>query len=806
MNTYSLRSKKSRQSSTAIIDLSLDSDDDDGEFSSDTTIQYGMLPQKHTNFDMRTHNDDGRCCRSLSTSSLVATPPPGKCSGLVDKTDRKVAATSSMSANHEEENVPAQEPVTIALPKEHNDCKQNSTCTEKLDMVQPEVTTSNSICTSEVAVCPLFDEADYTNLCQRYLMPRTRKKPELPDGMILRRQYRGRIIDANTPLYRKLRVKVDAWLRKNNHEEVYRVLCQLRDWELDPRRVPAIFQSKDDEDVAEVFDLTSGNDEPSYIDCIDVDECITTAAAATTLSSSIPGVVLSSEHFVSNVSFDDEPTEVDKQHDVDSISVPVTFVDLTQIAKRSSSLIDTLKVNAHAPLKTHPTRTKLSKTTFHEWLAKKKESWRKRRNRCHQEQESTTLIWSPSSLRTASHRVKPTHACRLPAIQPDKQTLSNTVKYERSYSNLMLPSAESIVSPIRKLRIDVPKKVSSGTCSKLGFDLHPSSPDKQSGYPTIPQVVTPDGINRQKRMSQKSLTMKRRLYADGKLKNGQHSSTRLRAFTISDFGFPNRNHSICWTKGSKGCNALGLVQRTGVTSHVGPAHHSSRSRNRRHGRLHGVVTTADKFAFSIIPSVRVVVAAIKSNGFPDTSLQKEWNTQIKKRKRGEWIPRGHVTGRWKPPGWANALEKSESSASADSISTPKGKKSPGCRKNLLPVIDGIMESYAVGVLVRPSGSSISSYQSASLQDVMCPHYVKPTMDLLRNAHVAVSSLLPVGDCEDWEVVELARRYYDYWRPKETKVILLAESHASTSKVRDVSLLMQYRLLIESLTCGTTIAS
>lgn len=40
-----------------------------------------------------------------------------------------------------------------------------------------------------------------------------------------------------------------------------------------------------------------------------------------------------------------------------------------------------------------------------------------------------------------------------------------------------------------------------------------------------------------------------------------------------------------------------------------------------------------------------------------------------------------------------------------------------------------------------------------------------------------------GDCEEWEVVELARSYYNHWRPKETKVILLAESHAFTPKDR-----------------------
>ena len=239
MNTYSLRSKKYRQSSTTIIGLSLDSDDDDegdDERSSDTVEQHGMIPQedKDTLSDVSSHAADG---------------------------DGSVR-----------DHVNSQLQTTLDTPS-------IISCTSNI---------------TEEDVCPLFDEAEYTTLRQRYLEPRIRNKPELPDGMILRRQYRGRIIDTNTPLYRKLRVKVDALLKKNNHEEVYQVLCQLRDWELDPRRVPEIFQIEADEDILEIVDLTDSSDEPPCIDCIDVDQGITTNATSTIMSSSIPEVVQSS--------------------------------------------------------------------------------------------------------------------------------------------------------------------------------------------------------------------------------------------------------------------------------------------------------------------------------------------------------------------------------------------------------------------------------------------------------------------------------------------------------------------------------
>ncbi len=134
MNTYSLRSKKARQSSTTIIDLSLDSDDDDkgdDERSSDTVEQHRMIPQedKDTLSDVSSHAADG----------------DGSVRDHVNSQLQTTLDTPSITS------------CTLNITKED--------------------------------VCRLFDEAEYTTLRQRYLEPRIQNKPELPNGMILRRQY-----------------------------------------------------------------------------------------------------------------------------------------------------------------------------------------------------------------------------------------------------------------------------------------------------------------------------------------------------------------------------------------------------------------------------------------------------------------------------------------------------------------------------------------------------------------------------------------------------------------------------------------
>ena len=58
-----------------------------------------------------------------------------------------------------------------------------------------------------------------------------------------------------------------------------------------------------------------------------------------------------------------------------------------------------------------------------------------------------------------------------------------------------------------------------------------------------------------------------------------------------------------------------------------------------------------------------------------------------------------------------------------------------------------------------------------------PLFVDPTIERFRFAHAAIERFLPLGDCEPFHSVKVAKKYYDHFRPEKVKVILLAESHA-----------------------------
>jgi len=65
------------------------------------------------------------------------------------------------------------------------------------------------------------------------------------------------------------------------------------------------------------------------------------------------------------------------------------------------------------------------------------------------------------------------------------------------------------------------------------------------------------------------------------------------------------------------------------------------------------------------------------------------------------------------------------------------------------------------------------------KESLCHHYplfVDLTMERLCFAHAALKRFLPQGDCVS---VQVAKKYYDYFKPDNVKVILLAESYAYT---------------------------
>lgn len=147
-----------------------------------------------------------------------------------------------------------------------------------------------------------FDEQDFEVLRQRYLLPRIQLNTELPTGMTLRRTCKPRLIDLKTPGFQRLRVRIDELTKQNDTLGVYRLLCQVRNYEIDPSRVPAVMQERNqDGDVNEVFDLTQDNDDGVGKECFNVDEYITDVLLPQDETDSKPDCVLSASLSSGNV-------------------------------------------------------------------------------------------------------------------------------------------------------------------------------------------------------------------------------------------------------------------------------------------------------------------------------------------------------------------------------------------------------------------------------------------------------------------------------------------------------------------------
>ena len=113
--------------------------------------------------------------------------------------------------------------------------------------------------------------------------------------MTLRRTCRARLVDLKTPGFQRLRNRIDELIKKNDKLEVYRLLCQVRSYEIDPNRVPAVMQERNQGgDVTEVFDLTQdNNDDGDGKECYNVDEYITDVLLPQDKTASKPNRVLS---------------------------------------------------------------------------------------------------------------------------------------------------------------------------------------------------------------------------------------------------------------------------------------------------------------------------------------------------------------------------------------------------------------------------------------------------------------------------------------------------------------------------------
>jgi hypothetical protein len=775
----------------------------------------------------------------------------------------------------------------------------------------------------EGAIPGMLDEDDCAGLHARYLAPRMHTNVELAGGMTLRRRCRGRVVDRNTPGYRMLRCRIDALSREGDRVGVYRLLRQLRDWEMNPKRLPSAFRdaSGEDEDATEVFDMTNDADERASSEYMNVDDYIADVLLAPieTLSGFVvPPHAPSGEQVgrvpprdvqagvcnliaggtLSNASNCQDGKSASHRHLLSNIASGVQFTHsgIEELDAYAYSVIETLRDDCgfgSTLLDEIPTATagggpKNDSGAFNydrissppvpcravdekSRVVVKESTFVANYHTNHVDQSTCESAadkcwhWSGNkrSLERSYDRIDAgsIHASAVSSLSSSSTSDSNhvllrfgnnTPKQGKFDAKHKYANWNEIPKPLGQLTIHdcrgfyvqegsigrqqfrsdkgqphftqhnaAPGLSSGGTemptwynCAlsaylqnqvyvplagsqkpQLGLDpmlqhstlLPPKSevgtrvsdslPSKSSNKTIVSQVVTPEGKRRKPRILKKNRKSHRVNLNPGKM---LHFPKRIATFSVTDFGFPSiQIIPVC----SRGVSYP--TQSTRKSRNRSFLTKTSRQRDpfgccfaNRSGDLQNFRASPKFTTFSVIPTLRLCAKESKST--KTECLREQWNMQSALRRMGQWTPSGHVTGRWKPPPWAvvQSLSKSNDTMRAQ---VQKHKKNQGCRKSLLPKLDALVSNFSAEMRIG-CNYSLVNHASISLRDVICLSYVRPTINLLCSAHSAVESLLPKGDCEDWEIVAMAWRYYNHWRPKETKVILLAESHAFTSKV------------------------
>ena len=180
---------------------------------------------------------------------------------------------------------------------------------------------------------------------------------------------------------------------------------------------------------------------------------------------------------------------------------------------------------------------------------------------------------------------------------------------------------------------------------------------------------------------------------------------------------------------------------------------------------------------------------------PQEELKKIFYSENVRRSQGgkKWV-------KWKPPKWATEYD-TFSFDLKENLVTNKSKLSKRkcfrdmCSQKVKQNINfracNILQTY-VDTVFNDKPSTDKAYENFSeskregiVNDdaIHVPFFIKPNDDLLRASYKIMESFLPKGDCEDFDVMKIAESYYSHWRPKQVKVILLAESHVFTERQR-----------------------
>ena len=143
----------------------------------------------------------------------------------------------------------------------------------------------------------------------------------------------------------------------------------------------------------------------------------------------------------------------------------------------------------------------------------------------------------------------------------------------------------------------------------------------------------------------------------------------------------------------------------------------------------------------------------KANPFTVIELKGHWKIQEKRRKENNFIPSGHINGKFKPLVFDSKCQTKRVSRNSGTC--------PRDVKRILPMMmDNFLDQHQVTTKSTP--------KLKQLKEFRCPVFRPANKLLLSLAHSMIQQILPKDGCEELEASLLAFEYWKEWKPTKSK--------------------------------------
>ena len=227
------RNKKKRKLQRKMNMDQIISDKEFGCCGSNNNVERNLGTAAHPDSSCATGNDD------IDSARLVDSTNNDKSASSLGKRSRQEKQDTATSAD-----IPTSVTTERTIPDE-----------QEVDIKRETLDPSR---TSRMTTDDAFDQQDYNMLRTHYFESKVRKNEEIPNGMQLRKRHAPATMDGKMRGYKELKQQIQKLEINNNDKGIYRLLKELRRFEVSRIPISSFVCGDDDEDdeVTEIIDLT----------------------------------------------------------------------------------------------------------------------------------------------------------------------------------------------------------------------------------------------------------------------------------------------------------------------------------------------------------------------------------------------------------------------------------------------------------------------------------------------------------------------------------------------------------------------